>query len=137
MPMTRCAMGKNWIGQWQRTFGRHIWFLRRAGITSKQIEQEIARNLRRCIKVRELTVPAADERNYPRILTHWQHDSAYLDHSGRPRTLRFDGHSPTFRSLVRASVPGANASRALDTLKRYLSMTTFLDGDSACGGQFS
>ena len=56
---------------------------------------------------------------YPRILAHWQHESAYLDNRGQPRALRFEGPSPTFRSLVRAAVPGADASKVLGALKRY------------------
>jgi hypothetical protein len=119
MPMAPNAMGTTEIGHWQRTLGRHIWFLRRAGITSARIEREIARCLGQCLNIRELPVPAADERIYPRILAHWQHESAYLDNRGQPRALRFEGHSPTFRSLVRAAVPGADASKALRTLKRY------------------
>lgn len=119
MPMAPNATGTTEIGHWQRTLGRHIWFLRRAGITAEQIEQEIERCLGQCFNIRELPVPAADERIYPRILAHWRHESAYLDNRGQPRALRFEGHSPTFRSLVRAAVPGADASKALRTLKRY------------------
>jgi hypothetical protein len=117
--MARNAMGSTEIGHWQRTLGRHILFLRRAGITSARIEREIARCLGQCLNIRELPVPAAEERLYPRILAHWQHESAYLDNRGQPRALRFEGHSPTFRSLVRAAVPRADASKALGTLKRY------------------
>jgi len=119
MPMAPNAMGTTEIGNWQRTLGRHIWFLRSAGITSMQIEQEIARCLGQCFNIRELPIPAADEHIYPRILVHWRHESAYLDHRGHPRALRFEGHSPTFRSLVRAAAPGADALKALGTLKRY------------------
>lgn len=107
------------IGRWQRTLARHVWFLRRAGIASAQIERQIARSLRECLKLRTLPVPAADERMQPRILSHWLHESAYLDHRGQPRALRFDGRSPTFRSLVRAAIPGADASKSLAVLKRY------------------
>ena len=56
---------------------------------------------------------------YPRVLTHWLHESAYLDNRGLPRALRFEGHTPTFRSLVRAAVPGADASKVLSAMKRY------------------
>ena len=63
--------------------------------------------------------PGMDERMFPRILAHWQHESAYLNNRGQPLALRFEGHSPTFRSLVRAAVPGADASRMLGALKRY------------------
>ena len=45
MPVVRKAMGITDIGHWQRTLGRHVWFLRCAGITSAQIEREIARSL--------------------------------------------------------------------------------------------
>ena len=107
------------IGHWQRTLARHIWFLRRAGIASAQIEREAARSLEACLGLRKLQVPASDERMYARILTHWQHASGYLDTKGRPLALRFEGRSPTFRSLTRAAVPGADASKALAALKCY------------------
>jgi hypothetical protein len=107
------------IGYWQRTLVRHIWFLRRAGISSAQIEREVARSLRQCLGLRKLQVPASDERLYPRILTHWRHESGYLDAKGRPLALRFEGRSPTFRSLIRAAVPGTDASKALAALKCY------------------
>ena len=107
------------IGDWQRTLGRHIWFLRRAGVASAQIEREVARHLRQYFKIRELPIPGADERMYPRILAHWQHESAYLNNRGQPRALRFEGRSPTFRTLVHAAVPGADASKVLGALKRY------------------
>jgi len=55
----------------------------------------------------------------PRILAHWQNDSVYLDHKGQPRALRIEGRSPTFRSLVRAAVPGADSSIALAALRRH------------------
>jgi hypothetical protein len=107
------------IGHWQRTLARHIWFLRRAGIASAQIEWEVARSLEECLGLRKLQVSASDERMYARILAHWRHASGYLDTKGRPLALRFEGRSPTFRSLIRAAVPGADASKALTTLKRY------------------
>ena len=59
MPMARNAMGINEIGHWQRTLGRHIWFLRSAGITSAEIEREIARCLGQSLKIRKLPVPAS------------------------------------------------------------------------------
>jgi hypothetical protein len=107
------------IGHWHRTLARHIWLLRRAGIASAQIEREVARSLEQCPGLRKLQLPAPDERMYARILTHWQHESGYLDAKGRPLALRFEGRSPTFRSLIRAAVPGADASKALASLKRY------------------
>ena len=119
MPVARNAIGITEFGHWQRTLARHVWFLRRAGVTSAQIEGEIARYLGQCPNIRVLLVPAADERMYPRILTHWLHQSASLDNRGLPRPLRFDGHTPTFRSLVRATVPGADASKVLSAMKRY------------------
>jgi len=119
MPMAPNAMGTTEIGHWQRTLGRHIWFLRRAGITSAQIKREIARQLGQYHNIRGLSVPGANERMVPRILAHWQHESAYLNNRGQPLALRFEGHSPTFRSLVRAAVPGADASAILGALKRY------------------
>ena len=119
MPAARKAMETTELGHWQRTLGRHVWFLRRAGVTSAQIEREVARYLGQCRNIRELPVPAADERMYPRVLTHWLHESAYLDNRGLPRALRFDGHTPTFRSLVRAAAPGADASKVLSAMKRY------------------
>jgi hypothetical protein len=118
MPVARNPIGITELRHWRRTLGRHVWFLRRAGVTSAQIEREIARSLGQCRRIRELPVPAADERTYPRILTHWLHESAYLDKRGLPRALRFEGHSPTFRSLVRAAVPGADASKVLGAMKR-------------------
>ncbi len=107
------------IGHWERTLARHVWFLRRAGIASGRIERQVARSLRQCRRLQRLPVPTADERMYPRILAHWQHECAYLDGKGQPRALRFEGRSPTFRSLVRAAAPGADASKTLNALKRY------------------
>jgi hypothetical protein len=107
------------IGHWQGTLARHIWFLRRAGITSAQIEREAARSLEECLGLRKLPISASDERMCARILTHWRHESGYLDTKGRPLGLRFEGRSPTFRSLIRAAVPAADASKALATLKCY------------------
>jgi hypothetical protein len=118
MPVARNAIGITELGHWQRTLGRHVWFLRRAGVPSAKIEREITRHLRECRNIRELPAPAADERMHPRILTHWLHESAYLDNRGLPRALRFKGHTPTFRSLVRAAVPGADASKVLGAMKR-------------------
>ena len=107
------------IGHWQKALARHLWFLRRAGIASAQIEGEIARSLGRFRRIRSLPVSAANERMLARVLTHWQHESVYLDDKGQPRALRFGGRAPTFRSLVRAAVPGADASTALAALKRH------------------
>jgi hypothetical protein len=118
-PLTVAPQEEADIGHWQGTLARHIWFLRRAGIASAQIEREVARSLEECLGLRKLQVPASDERMYVRILTHWHHESGYLDTKGRPLALRFEGRSPTFRSLIRAAVPGADASTALATLKCY------------------
>src|ERR1700722_19919496 len=119
MSTVRNTMGMTDIGHWQRTLGRHIWLLRCAGITSVQIEREIAQSLRRCVSAPRFSVSASDEQLYPRILVHWQHECAYLDAQGQPRALRFEGRSPSFRSLVREAAPGADASKALAALKRY------------------
>ena len=113
MPVARNTMELGEIGHWQRTLGRHIWFLRRAGITSAQIKREIARRSDSTITSEDSRSRAVNERMVPRILAHWQHESAYLDNRGQPLALRFEGHSPTFRSLVRAAVPGADASEYL------------------------
>ena len=118
-PLTVASQVEADIGHWQETLARHIWFLRRAGIASAQIEREVARSLEECLGLRKLQVSVSDERMYARILAHWRHESGYLDTKGRPLALRFEGRSPTFRSLIRAAVPGADASKALATLKRY------------------
>jgi len=118
-PLIEASQEEADIGHWQRTLARHIWFLRRAGIASAQIEREVARRLEECLGLRKLQVPASDERMYARILTYWQHESGYLDTKGRPLALRFEGRSPTFRSLIRAAVPGADALKALAALKCY------------------
>ena len=119
VPLTEASQEKVDIGHWQGTLARHIWFLRRAGIASAQIERKVARSLEECLGLRKLQVPTSDERMYARILTHWRHESGYLDAKGRPLALRFEGRSPTFRSLTRAAVPGADASKALAALKCY------------------
>jgi hypothetical protein len=118
-PITLASQEGADIGHWQGTLARHIWFLRRAGIASAQIEREVSRSLEECLGLRKLQVPGSDERMYARILTHWRHESGYLDTKGRPLALRFEGHSPTFRSLIHAAVPGADASKALAALKSY------------------
>jgi hypothetical protein len=117
--MTRNAVGINGMADWQRTLSRHIWLLRSAGITAAEIEQAIARCLGQNLKIRKLIVPVTDERMYSRILVHWQHESDYLDNRGQPRALRLEGPPPTFRSLIRAAVPGADASKMLGSLKRH------------------
>ena len=50
MPVARNAIGITEFGHWQRTLGRHVWILRRAGVTSAQMEREIAKYLGRCRK---------------------------------------------------------------------------------------
>lgn len=118
-PLTVASKAQADIGHWQGTLARHIWFLRRAGIASAQIEREVARSLEECLGLRKLQISVSDVRMYARILTHWRHESGYLDTKGRPLALRFAGRSPTFRSLIRAAVPGAAASKALAALKCY------------------
>ena len=107
------------IGHWERTLARHIWLLRRAGIESGPIEREVARSIRQCVGIRKLPVSATDHRMYARILALWRHECAYLDDRGQPRALRFEGRSPTFRSLVRATAPRADGSKVLSALQRY------------------
>ena len=41
MPVARNAIGITELAHWQRTLARHVWFLRRAGVPSAQIEREI------------------------------------------------------------------------------------------------
>jgi len=106
------------IGHWQRTLGRHVWFLRRAGITSDQIEREVAKSLRQLVNPQAVPVPEVKGQLYARILACWQHQKAYLDKGRRPRALRFQGRFPTFRSLVRAVAPEADASKLLGEMKR-------------------
>jgi hypothetical protein len=107
------------IGHWERTLARHIWLLRRAGIDSGPIERVVARSLRQYLSLEKLNVPGSDDRIYARILALWRHECAYLDDRGVPRALRFEGRSPTFRSLVRAIAPRADASKVLSALQRY------------------
>jgi hypothetical protein len=99
------------IGRWQKTLRRHLWFLRRAGITSDQIEREVARSLRQLVNSRVCPVPDLKDQIYARILGRWQHQTAYLGKGRQPRALRFQGRFPTFRSLVRAVAPQADASK--------------------------
>lgn len=107
------------IGHWRRTIARQIWLLRHAGIAALEIEREVERSLRQCHAIEELPVPTAHERWVARILAHWRHESAFLDDKGQPRALPFDGRGRTFRSLVRAAVPGADTSTVLGALQRY------------------
>ena len=116
------------IGQWKKTLARHVWLLRRAGIDSRQIEREVTSSLRQRLSLPKLPVSTADDRVYPRILALWRHESAYLDKRGQPRELRVDGRSPTFRSLVRAAAPRADASKALNAFKRYRLVSHRADG---------
>lgn len=116
------------IGHWQRTLGRHVWFLHRAGITSDQIEREVARTLRQLVNTRAFPVPEAKDRIHARILACWQHQKSYLGRGQQPRALRFQGRSPTFRSLVRAVAPEADASKVLRELKRSGLVSQSSDG---------
>ncbi len=119
---------KTGIGRWQRTLDRHVWFLGRAGIPSEQIEREVARSLRQLINSRAVPGPEAKDPIYGRILACWQHQKAYLDQRRRPRALRYQGRFPTFRSLVRAVAPGADASKVLGELKRSGMISQSSDG---------
>jgi len=116
-PVLRASQREGAIVHWRRTLGRHIWFLRRAGIPSAQIEREVIRKMRECIRPQKLRVSASDERLCAQIMAQWRNDSVYLNAQGVPLTLRFAGRSPTFRSLVRAAVPQANASLALAAMR--------------------
>jgi len=132
MPRSEKAtkMLRQWpgVGRWQRTLGRHVWFLRRAGVPTKEIEREVARSLRQLIDTPAFPVPEAKEHVYARILARWQRQKAYLDHGRQPRPLRFQGRFPTFRSLVRAVAPDADASKLLSELKRSGLVSQSRDG---------
>jgi hypothetical protein len=107
------------IRRWRRTLGRHVWLLRRAGVAAEEIEREVTKSLHQCRGLPKLNAtPAPDERVIPRILSHWWHESEYLDSRGQPRALRLDGPMPTFRSLVRAAAPGASVKQVLGGLRR-------------------
>ncbi len=116
------------IGRWQKALGRHVWFLRRAGIPSDQIVREVARSLRQLINSRAFPVPEVEDQIYTRILARWQHQKAYLGKGRQPRALRFQGRFPTFRSLVRAVAPQADASKILGELKRSGQISQSSDG---------
>jgi hypothetical protein len=104
---------------WARTLDQFIWFLLRAGVTTDQLTEALGTSLHKHRKTRALTMPSPEILEYGRVLTYWQHEPAYLDERGSPRSLRLTGRSASFASLVRQSVPNARASDVLKVLSRH------------------
>jgi len=52
------------------------------------------------------------------ILSHWHQDTAYLDHTGKPRALTMSGEGATFTQLVTRASLNTPASEALEALRR-------------------
>lgn len=113
---------------WPRTLDQLVWLLLRAGVTGDQLTQALCTSLRRHRKTRALTMPSAEVMEYGRVLTYWQHEPAYLDERGCPRTLRLTGRTASFASLVRQSVPNAPASEVLAVLSRHGLVSTARKG---------
>src|ERR1022692_4551295 len=103
---------------WPRTLDQLVWLLLRAGVTTDQLTQALGASLRRHRKTRALAMPSPEVMEYGRVLTYWQHEPAYLDERGRPRSLSPKGRSASFASLVRQSVPNAHAPEVLAVLSR-------------------
>ena len=104
---------------WPRTLDQLVWLLLRAGVTTDQLTQALSASLRRHRKTRALAMPSPQVMEYGRVLTYWQHEPAYLDERGSPRSLSLTGRSASFASLVRQSVPKAHASEVLAVLSRH------------------
>ena len=104
---------------WPKTLDQFLWLLLRAGITPDQLTQAVGTSLRKHRKTRGLTMPSPEVLEYGRVLTYWQHEPAYLDEHGNARSLSLRGRSPSFVSLVRQSVPNAQASDVLAVLSRH------------------
>ncbi len=104
---------------WPRTLDQLVWLLLRAGVTTDQLTRALSASLRRHRKTRALVMPTPEVMEYGRVLTYWQHEPAYLDERGCPRSLSLTGRSASFASLVRQSVPKAQASEVLAVLSRH------------------
>ena len=104
---------------WPKTVDQFLWLLLRAGITPDQLTQALGASLRRHRKTRGLIMPSPEVLEYGRVLTYWQHEPAYLDEHGNARPLSLTGRRPSFASLVRQSIPNAQASDVLAVLSRH------------------
>lgn len=104
---------------WARTLDQFIWFLLRAGVTTDQLTEALGKSLHKHRKTRALAMPSPEILEYGRVLTYWQHEPAYLDERGSPRSLALTGRPASFASLVRQSVPNARASDVLAVLSRH------------------
>ena len=116
---------------WPKTLDQFLWLLLRAGITPDQLTQAVGASLRKHRKTRGLTMPSPEVLEYGRVLTYWQHEPAYLDEHGNARSLSLTGRSPSFASLVRQSVPNAQASDVLAVLSRHGLVSTGRRGQRA------
>jgi hypothetical protein len=113
---------------WPRTLDQLIWLLLRAGITPDQLMEALSASLHKHRKTRGLTMPSPEVLEYNRVLTYWQHEPAYLDERGSPRSLSLTGRSPSFAALVRQAIPEAHASDVLAVLSRHGLVSTLRDG---------
>jgi hypothetical protein len=104
---------------WPRTVDQFVWLLLRAGITPAQLTQVVGASLRKHRKTRALAMPSPEVLEYSRVLTHWQNEPEYLDEYGNARSLNLAGRSASFASLVRQSIPNAQASEVLAVLSRH------------------
>jgi hypothetical protein len=104
---------------WPRTLDQFIWLLLRAGITPDQLTRVMRASLRKHRNTRALAMPSPEVLEYSRVLTHWQNEPEYLDEYGNARSLNLTGRSASFASLVRQSIPNAQASEVLAVLSRH------------------
>jgi Family of unknown function (DUF6502) len=104
---------------WKSMVDRIVWLLRKAGVTSEEIEQTVAESTRRHAGTRSIKIPSQTQIGYSHVISYWQANMAYLDSKMRPKALPLQGPPPSFHSLVRAAVPNADPADVLKVFRRY------------------
>jgi hypothetical protein len=104
---------------WPKTLDQLVWLLLRAGVTPERLTQALGASLRKHRATRPLAMPSPEVLEYSRVLTHWQTEPEYLDEHGNARSLKLAGRSPSFASLVRQALPGADVSLVMAILSRH------------------
>jgi hypothetical protein len=119
LPHRPSVMRLDGAHNWPKTLDHFVWFLMRAGVKPAQITKTVGESLHRHRHTQALVVPSAQVLEYPRVITEWLTDPIYLDEHGNTLALPITGTRPSFRSLVRKSLPRADTGDVLKVLSRY------------------